>query len=174
VSGADNPAGPRERRLTPGEIDLVRSVFGLAIDCGPVTLRQRRWWFLQPRKIVMAPDGHLWFPPGSPWWSEDFAAERMALQALLIHEMTHVWQHQQGVNLILKRFIWARYTYDDLGGGKTFADYGIEQQAEIMRHYFLALHGWTAPSSQPLDTYRRIVPFEPWHASRHHPRLRLG
>jgi hypothetical protein len=162
------------RGLTTGEVDLVRSMFGRAIAFEPVRLYQKRWWWFQPRRIVMAPDGNLWFPPKCPHWSEDFAQEHMSLRALFIHEMTHVWQHQSGMNLILKRGLFARYTYDDLGNGKTFHAYGVEQQAEIMRHYFLRTHGWTAPGAASLETYQNTVPFRREPAWQRHPRLVLS
>ena len=87
----------------------------------------------------MAPTGNIHFHPDSPLWSEDFSKERMSLQGLFIHEMTHVWQAQRGGPLYLPfmRHPFCRYSYA-LKPGKTFLDYGLEQQAEIVRHRFLA------------------------------------
>jgi len=52
-----------ERALTPGEVKLVASVFGTAIDYAAVTIRRRKWFPFQPRKVTMAPRGHLHFHP---------------------------------------------------------------------------------------------------------------
>ncbi|HYC95393.1 MAG TPA: vgr related protein, partial [Sphingomicrobium sp.] len=82
------------RHLTSGEIELARSVFGDAIDYGRVRMVRRKWWPFQPKGIVMAPTGNIHFHPESPLWSEDFSKERLSLQGLFIHEMTHVWQTQ--------------------------------------------------------------------------------
>ncbi|MEK7343140.1 MAG: vgr related protein, partial [Pseudomonadota bacterium] len=39
--------------------------------------------------------------------------------------------------------------------------YGIEQQAEIVRHVFLMRHGVTVPGAPPLATLESILPFKP-------------
>ena len=52
-----------ERLLTEGETDIVREVFGPAVDPAPVRLRRRRWFPFQPRETVMAPCGHIHFHP---------------------------------------------------------------------------------------------------------------
>ena len=90
----------------------------------------------------MAPSGHIHFHRNSPLWSEDFSTERVSLQALFIHEMTHVWQAQKGGRffLPLMRHPFCRYSYR-LTKGKPFGRYGLEQQAEIVRHSFLAASG---------------------------------
>lgn len=86
---------------------------------------------LQPAWITMAPDGHVWFHPNSGLWCEDFSTRSLNLRALLVHELTHVWQHQTGINLILRRPPFARYRYR-LQPGKPFTAYGLEQQASIV------------------------------------------
>jgi len=48
-----------ERELTPGEVKLVASVFGTAIDYAAVTIRRRKWFLFQPRKVTMAPAARL-------------------------------------------------------------------------------------------------------------------
>ena len=130
------------RPLTQGEIELARSMFGDAIDYGPVKLVRRKWWPFQPRGIVMAPTGNIHFHPASPLWSEDFSKERLSLQGLFIHEMTHVWQAQTRGKfyLVLMRHPFCRYSYD-LVEGQSFDRYGLEQQAELIRHRFLADRG---------------------------------
>jgi hypothetical protein len=130
------------RHLTHGEIALARTMFGDAIDYGRVRIVRGRWWPFQPKGIVMAPTGNIHFHPADPRWSEDFSKESLALQGLLIHELTHVWQSQtQGrFYLPLMRHPFCRYSYQ-LEPGRRFDRYGLEQQAEIVRHRFLADHG---------------------------------
>jgi hypothetical protein len=130
------------RPLTDGEVELARTMFGDSIDYGPVRLVRRRWWPFQPKGIVMAPTGNIHFHPDSPHWSDDFSRERMALQGLFIHEMTHVWQAQSKGRfyLPLMRHPFCRYSYA-LQDGRPFDGYGLEQQAEIVRHRFLANRG---------------------------------
>jgi hypothetical protein len=130
------------RPLTTGEIDLARSIFGDAIDYVHVRMVRRKWWPFQPRGIVMAPTGNIHFHPDSPLWSEDFSKERLSLQGLFIHEMTHVWQAQTRgrLYLVLMRHPFCRYEYQ-LREGRPFDRYGLEQQAELVRHRFMADRG---------------------------------
>ena len=130
------------RRLTLGEIALAGLMFGDAIDYGAVRIHRRRWWPLQPPEVVMAPDGHIWCHPHGSAWCEDFSSGSLSAQGLFIHEMTHVWQAQRGGRwyLPLARHPFCRYAYT-LKPGRPFRRYGIEQQAEIVRHAWLARHG---------------------------------
>lgn len=146
------------RALTVDEISLCRSVFGEAIDYGPVTVFNRKWWPLQNRRVTMAPDGNLWFHPQSNLFCDDFCGSARHVQALFIHEMVHVWQHQQGVFLPLARHPFCRYDYE-LQPGKTFAEYGIEQQAEIVSHWFLLRQGAQLKSGYRLSDYQGLLPF---------------
>lgn len=144
------------RPLTPGEMELARSVFGSAIDYAQVRLVRRKWWPFQPRQTVMAPTGHIHFHPRGDLWSEDFAAEPLGRQGLFIHEMTHVWQAQAKGRfyLPLMRHPFCRYRYE-LRPGRPFERYGLEQQAEIVRHAFLAKHGYRLAQCPP----EALLPF---------------
>ena len=90
----------------------------------------------------MAPSGNIHFHPNSSLWSEDFSRENLPLQGLFIHEMTHVWQAQTRGRwyLPLMRHPFCRYSYQ-LVEGRPFSRYGLEQQAEIVRHRYLAEQG---------------------------------
>lgn len=147
------------RALSPGERALVGSVFGGAVDPDPVTVRRGRWFPFQPRGTVMAPDGHLWFHPQGVEWRDDFAAAGLASRALFVHEMVHVWQHQSGIRLPLRRMPWARYRYLPLTPGKPFAAYGIEQQACIVADAYFIDEGARVADAPPLATYAALMPF---------------
>jgi len=153
-----SPGG--ERGLTPGEIALVRSVFGNAIDTAPVRVRRRKWFPLHMARYVMAPCGHLHFHPRGAQYCDDFSAASLSLHGLFIHEMTHVWQAQQRGRfyLPLMRHPFCRYDYR-LKPGWPLERYGIEQQAEIVRHAFLLSMGVDVPGAPPLASYRAILPF---------------
>ncbi|MES2120210.1 MAG: vgr related protein [Pseudomonadota bacterium] len=144
------------RPLTTGEIALVRSVFGDAIDYSKVRLLKRKFWPFQPVRFTMAPMGHIHFHPMSDVWSADFSTEPLGRQAFFIHEMTHVWQAQAKGRfyLLLMRHPFSRYDYV-LTPGKPFNRYGIEQQAEIVAHRFLADHGARLGQVPP----RELLPF---------------
>ena len=143
------------RLLTSGEVALARPVFRAAIDYSRVRLHHRKWWLLQPVGTTMSPDGALWFHPKSPLWREDFAAAPLGLQGHLIHELTHVWQAQRGGRwfLPLARHPFCHYRYA-LKPGRAFRRYGLEQQAEIVRHAFLA-----RMAGRPDPTLEALLPF---------------
>ncbi|WP_116089975.1 vgr related protein [Sphingomonas crusticola] len=116
---------------------MACSIFGDALDVDAVRLHAAKWWPFQPRNAVMAPDGDVWFHPAGGLWREDFAGAHPRLQALLIHELTHVWQRQHGLNLVLRRHPFCRYDYR-IVPGRPLSRYGIEQQAMIVEHAFVA------------------------------------
>lgn len=146
----------------------MHSVFKTAIDCSLVRIKRRSWFPFQPRKTVMAPCGHLHFHRASPWYCDDFALADLSLQGLFIHEMTHVWQTQQRGRwyLPLMRHPFCRYDYT-LRPGQKLERYGIEQQAEIVRHAFLLELGIHVPGKGSRDDYRTALPFG--HVSRNGP-----
>ena len=147
-----------ERPLTPGEIDLARSIYGEAIDYAPVRILQRKWAFFQPRHIVMAPRGHLHFHPKGDLCRDDFSCAPLCDQGLFIHEMCHVWQHQRGVFLPIARHPFCRYHYSFVPGWP-LKRYGIEQQAEIVRHAFLLRAGVVVAGAPELARYEGVLPF---------------
>lgn len=155
VAGTDQ-AG---RGLTCAEIELARSVFGSAIDYGPVRIYRQRWWLFQPRNVCMAPRGALHFHPQSAGYRDCFARAPLAVQGFFIHEMAHVWQHQRGINLLLARHPFCSYHYA-LKPGKKLLDYGVEQQAEIIAHTFLQRHGATPEGAAPLSQLEALLPFQ--------------
>ena len=149
---------PSGRMMTSREIALARTVFGDALDYAKIRIHGRKWWWFQPRKITMAPDGHLWFHPDSELFCDDFCDRDLSLQGLFIHELVHVWQHQKGIFLPLKRHPFCRYDYS-LKPGWKLTQYGIEQQAEIVRHVFLLKNGVKVPGAPPLSQYAAVLPF---------------
>lgn len=149
---------PASRALTPAERAMVADMFGAAIDPEPVRMIRSRWWWFQPRNVVMAPRGNLHFHPDSELWHPCFAQGWLAAQGLFIHEMVHVWQHQAGINLLLRRMPFCRYDYA-LRPDAAWADYNIEQQAEIVRHAFLLRQGASWADAPPLADLERLIPF---------------
>jgi hypothetical protein len=148
----------QNRPLTSGEIALASSVFGDAIDYRRVRMFKGKWWPFHPRNAAMAAMGNIYFHPEGDVWSNDFSKEPLGRQGFFIHEMTHVWQAQAKGRfyLLLMRHPFCRYSYE-LASGKPFRDYGVEQQAEIVTHVFLAEHGGVLrlPQVPPLE----MLPF---------------
>lgn len=137
---------------------MARTIFGDAIDYRAVRIIHRKWAFFQPRSVTMAPRGNIHFHPRGDSYCDCFAGTGPAMQGHLIHELTHVWQHQKGMNLVLRRHPFCRYSYA-LKPGWTLARYGIEQQAEIVRHVFLMRRGIAVAGAPSLASMEAILPF---------------
>lgn len=108
----------------------------------------------------MAPCGHIHFHPKDANYCDDFAHAPLDAQGLFLHEMTHVWQTQVHglLYLPLRRHVFCRYTYA-LQPGKPLHRYGIEQQAEIVRHAFLLRRGWQIAGVSDVRAYDALVKF---------------
>lgn len=151
-------AHPSGRPMTEREIALARTIFNDAIDYPKVRIHKRKWWWFQSNKITMAPDGHLWFHPNNDLYCDDFCDRELSRQGLFIHELVHVWQYQKGIFLPLRRHPLCRYDYS-LRPGWKLDRYGIEQQAEIVRHIFLLRNGAKVIGAPQLSQYDGILPF---------------
>lgn len=121
----------QSRRLNPAERQLARSVFGDRIVLDEVRLKTARWVF---KNYAVSPNGNIYFHPAD--WITDFSKASLNKQSWLIHELTHVWQLQQGLKVVRGALINRRYDYQ-LQAGKPFFSYGIEQQARMVQDYFV-------------------------------------
>lgn len=108
----------------------------------------------------MAPRGHLHFHPLSENYCDDFSRENILRQGLLIHELTHVWQTQTLGEwyLVTHRMPWSRYDYS-LKPGWSLDKYGIEQQAEIVKHAFWLRGGVKIAGAPDVGAYALLVNF---------------
>ena len=122
----------RSRQLAAGEIALARSVFGDSIRLEQVQLKTACWVL---KNYAVSPNGNIYFHPAD--WVTDFSQCSLAKQSWLIHELTHVWQLQQGLKVVRGAMIDRRYDYV-LAAGKPFFNYGIEQQARMVQDYFIS------------------------------------
>ena len=154
------------RPLTPGERDLSREMFGDALQLHAVRVLSCPLLARTTRRPFCA-GGLLWpgrslilYPPAEA--RADFADAPRGEQGVFIHEMTHVWQSQRGVNLLLAKLragdAPASYAYD-LTPGCAWDGFNIEQQAMLVQHAFLLRRG--RPSRHPESTYLAVLPFTP-------------
>jgi hypothetical protein len=141
------PAPPEEaiaepnRALTAGEIALLRPIFRDGIDYDHVRVIDNAFP-LQPANVYMTPRGHIYAP--GRLFQPDFSAVRGSLRQIFVHEMTHVWQYANGMDLVSQGFLEMlknngayekAYAYE-LVPGRDLTDYGMEQQASIIEDYF--------------------------------------
>lgn len=141
------------RRLTPGERALAAEMFGAGLDAGRVWLLALPMWnraFVAGSRLMVWPARTVW---------RDFSRAPLRTQAVFVHELTHVWQAQNGVRLILAKLKAgdraAAYAYD-LAGEPDFSALNIEQQAMVVEHAFLASRGGTVPHGA--EVYARLQP----------------
>jgi hypothetical protein len=143
------------RRLTPAETRLAEEMFHGRLDAGRVRIFAAPLW-----RRAFVPSGALVVWPAVAA-RLDFGAQDTPLgeQATFIHELTHVWQAQRGVNLVFAKLKAGdapqAYAYD-LRHGCDFAALNIEQQAMVVEHAFLAGRG--APAPYPAEAYLAALP----------------
>ncbi len=146
------------RPLTDGERALAVEAFGDALTLAAIRVLPAPWPF--DRAFVPG----RWF--GRDWivWPKqtlppDIAAAPLRLQAMLIHELTHVWQAQQGVNLLTGKIRAgdkpSSYEYP-VGIDCDWGGLNIEQQAMVVEHRFRLTHGEPAPGDRAF--YDRVCP----------------
>lgn len=138
----------KQRQLTDSEKALARSVFGQHLKLDDIEIIAHR---LVLKHYAISPNGHIYFHPED--WCEDFSRCSLAKQSWLIHELTHIWQIQQGLAVVRKAIFDRRYQYV-LEHGKQFLHYGIEQQAQMVQDYFLR-----RAQGQSCQAYEACIPF---------------
>lgn len=136
------------RLLTQGEIKLARTVFENSIEYHKVWIHHGSYlpFGLQNKDTAMTPNGELYF---RSWYQNDFSVADLPSKHLFIHELSHVWQRERGMNVIARGLIsWAvsyRYRLD----GRPLRSYPMEQQAQIIADHFI-LHSYGYASWQIL------------------------
>ena len=86
------------RPLTKGEIALAYPVFGELLDYDRVRIVNYPYVPWQSLDVLIAPNGFIFV--GDRHYRGDYSAESLSYQTLLIHELTHVLQYQQGVGVL--------------------------------------------------------------------------
>jgi len=133
-------------------------VFGGALDTDATDVIDRKWAFFQPRGVMMAPAGRIHCNPHGDDYRDDYSVENWATRGRFVHELVHVWQWQRGIPLAWVRWPFARYAYR-LRPGRLFEEYGLEQQAEIVRHWYLRREGLGSPRWPDARALGSVVPF---------------
>jgi hypothetical protein len=136
-----------QRALTAGEIALARAVFGAALDCAATRIVHGKAYFWQPDHVAMAPDGNVYFPAHT--YRRDFSDDvSEQVRALFVHELAHVLQHQQGIDVRACGLrIFLRGGYLARNAARTYladpaapyASLNIEQQATRWEQRYLEL-----------------------------------
>jgi hypothetical protein len=143
----------RFRRLTAGERALAAEWFGQGLDAARLRLFALPLW---NRAFVAGPGLIVW-PATSARLDFSNPDTPLRTQAVFVHELTHAWQAQNGIGLLVAKLRAGdkpeSYSYD-LTAGPAFADLNIEQQAMVVEHAFLASRGGRAP--HPAELYANV------------------
>ena len=151
-----------KRKLTKNEVDLARLVYKDSIPYDKVWIfRGDLLGMPNSSNNAMTPFGDIYLPDNYYDNIPDFTVNIKSDNIRwFIHEMAHVWQYYamdlsvacRGIALKAKGGYEAdakAYAYDLFGvdAKKEFKDFNIEQQAEIIAHYFLVKHYPTTAKS---------------------------
>lgn len=141
------------RQLTTRETDLARSIYRNSIDYSRVRIIETA--LLEWRTI----GNNIRVP-------RNFSIRDASMAQIFIHEMTHVWQYQHtgtsyiSVSLADQLIGWistgdrgAAYEYT-IVQGRTFFEYGPEQQASIVERYYALLQQRSIPDLAPGERSR--------------------
>ncbi len=130
---------------------MTRSVFGNGLACAPIRLRRSRVLTLFADGVTL--QNTVWL--SDRIWRADYGVPevRLSLRALLIHELMHVWQHQN-----LRAYHWTKAAAEHVPdllrfryGSSVYAytlppesdprgkllDYRYEQQGRLLQDYFM-------------------------------------
>lgn len=140
------------RTLTDSEIALVRPLFRDGLDYALIRIQSGGWLGLPHlTRAALAHGNTLVFPPRLV--HHDFALADDATKLWFVHELVHAWQWQRGfrlwrhgVRLALRGGYRQQraYRYQHLlPHAERFCELNMEQQADLIAHYFDAafLHG---------------------------------
>lgn len=150
------PLPPESRELTAGEISLAKLMFKDSIPYKKVRIvRGELLGMPDHSENAMTPFGEIHLSSKKYDEIKDFSSVAEEEKRWFIHEMAHVWQYFamdicvacRGVGISTKGGYLQKhpsgrlmaYFYDLLGAdaNKEFKDFNIEQQADIICHYFL-------------------------------------
>ena len=120
------------RKLTSAEITSLKAVYGDSIDYSKVTIKEGDVGLLGIGGRTRTVGNTIYV-----------AKDNLPLtDALVTHEMAHVWQFQNGGTDYMSESIWAQAVGDDydfekgIKDGKAFRDLNPEQQAELIEQAF--------------------------------------
>jgi hypothetical protein len=163
-----------ERFLTSGERQMISSMFGPSINLDGIKISDQMAVPLQD--VPVTPSGQTIFWPNGLTnrpYSNDFSTASVPLQALFLHEVTHIWQSQHDVNvsgdgsiLQVKYRVLGQdvYSLSGVTPGSTWSDLNIEQQGDVVANIWLLQHGFT-PANGTLSSgnYQNIFNSSRFH-----------
>jgi hypothetical protein len=120
---------PPGRKLTGDEIETLRKVYGDSLDYSRIRIKEGDAGLFSTTGRAFTHGDTVYIPKDDLPLTKD----------LLVHEMAHVWQHQNGGTDYMSEALWAQYFGDGyefekaLKEGKSFDQMNPEQQAEFLQ-----------------------------------------
>lgn len=130
------------RFLTLNEQKLVQSIFADSIDCSTIKIYAVPFDWLK-LSTAMSFGGRIYFP--RRYFCDDFTQQNLAMKRWFVHEITHIWQSQNGFPVLFAGvfifltggyFFQAAYRYLNKIHNKKFNQLNMEQQAEVIADFF--------------------------------------
>lgn len=122
------------RTLSDGEHAILEFIYQEGVDLDQIRIKEGGPLTLVYPGVTLG--NTIAFPVG--------AYDEMDLrdQALLVHEVCHVWQYQHFGWGYIPRSLWELFTQHDTyvihhDATKTFREYDVEEQCEIVAEYYL-------------------------------------
>ncbi len=158
------------RPLTAGEIAMCRPIFKGSIYYSEVYIHNGSFlpFGLQDKDVAMAPNGEIFFTTDS--FSEDFSKEDNKTRIWFVHEMVHAWQWNRGYRGRLKamgilygiasKLLGEKrvYGYDhEAKNNNKFSEFNMEQQADIISHYYGAKYLQDTNFTPRLSFFERVL-----------------
>ncbi|MEM6965757.1 MAG: hypothetical protein AAF573_13400, partial [Bacteroidota bacterium] len=151
---------PKTRPLYQWEINMAIEIFGNAINYARVRVDESAYLGAKTHHVC-----YVSFYIINSWGKMS--------NSILIHELVHVWQYERMGAVYIPRALWAQTTVEgyDYGGldnlkmylkkGKTFYDFNLEQQGDIIADYFKVKNGyrprWGNATDLDATIYEKII-----------------
>jgi hypothetical protein len=132
-----NEPGFNQRGLTPEEVEMANSFFGSGLNTSDIQISA----IIGTKSKAL--NGQIYMSENN--YSDNFAAEdSIYKKSIFIHELTHIWQEQNGIDIVgsaISNFFDFGGDYDksyayNLEKDKIFKDLNIEQQAKMVADYY--------------------------------------
>ena len=139
------------RSLTENEMALAKSIFGDNIDYQSVKIVRAKYYFLQSRNYAVTPNGNIYYPQSEADWTNVNGNKyiKHRFKEFLIHELTHVWQYQSGINVLWSALPLQILKFGTLGlvnpytipqNNMNFQSLNVEQQGSYMEGVFNGIY----------------------------------
>ena len=147
------------RKLTSGEVDMLKLIFGSGIDYDATRINNFKWHFFQPDDTTMTPNGQEYWNPGD--YEVDFSPPSVSLskRGWFVHEGTHLYQHYGlNWNVTVRGVVSRNYNYTLDPAKKKLSDYKLEEMGDIASDYYTLKQGGAISRPYVLSNYAGLLP----------------